>query len=135
VDLTELAWAAGFFDGEGSIGLRQQTGRPCPYPTISIGQVDPRPLERFQRAIGGHGKIYGPRQRTAPSGRPSKPFWEWQSNRFEVIQAVYALLWRFLSEPKREQVRRTMLELRDARRLSTGRAAGFHRAPRTKEAA
>jgi hypothetical protein len=88
----ELAWSAGFVDGEGS--FHSGTYRPifgCP-------QVDPRVLERLQSSLLGLGKIYGPYERV---GR--KPIWRFQVTGTFQVQAVVALLWEFLSEIKRDQ--------------------------------
>jgi hypothetical protein len=59
--LVELAWAAGFFEGEGSITLRvnslaQKEGRkPRPIVTLEckVAQVDPEPLVKLARLFGG----------------------------------------------------------------------------------
>jgi len=50
----ELAWAAGFFDGEGSFSWTEAAAFGC---TV-INQANKEPLERFQRAVAGLGKIY-----------------------------------------------------------------------------
>lgn len=88
----ELAWAAGFFDGEGTTGFYRNGG----YRrfVMSVPQNDPRPLERFHAAVEGLGYINW--QRTGTN-------YVWQVQRFEHTQAVMALLWPFWSEPKREQ--------------------------------
>jgi len=46
----EEAWAAGFFDGEGSTS-RRKNGTHY-YPQIQIGQKDRRVLERFALMAG-----------------------------------------------------------------------------------
>lgn len=89
----ELAWAAGFWDGEGHYGVNnrnQLVGR--------IVQASKSPLIRFQRVVGG--KLYGPYTR-AQSNR--KPVWSLQFNGFEKVQALGAMLWIFSSRPKRQQ--------------------------------
>ena len=53
----ELAWAAGFFDGEGYVGsmslrVRPAKGRARAVLTMEISQVDERPLQRFAAAVG-----------------------------------------------------------------------------------
>ena len=103
-DREELAWAAGFFDGEGNIRARVDKYHNA--FVVQIAQTDRRPLERFQAAVGGIGVIYGP---YAPSSRKTKPHhnlaYAYHTNRFEHTQAVAAMLWSFLSPPKREQAR------------------------------
>ncbi len=57
-----LAWAAGFFDGEGSIQLNGK------YSTIYLGQKE-RELLNFFMAIVGWGKIHNRRDYASPSGK------------------------------------------------------------------
>ncbi len=52
----DYAWAAGFFDGEGSISLIHRSDRGSASLRIQITQVDPGVLEWFQELWGG--KIY-----------------------------------------------------------------------------
>lgn len=100
VNREELAWAAGFFDGEGTTGVK--TGKR-PAPQAHLSQTDKRPLERFQKAVFGCGIILGPYSRPQYPNR--KPYWTWSVQNFEEVQAVVAALWTFLSEPKRDQAR------------------------------
>lgn len=70
-DIT-CAWAAGFFDGEGSINislnLNVANGRTYHVLAVEVAQVDPRPLLRLQENWGG--KIRG-RAPSTPRARPS----------------------------------------------------------------
>jgi hypothetical protein len=64
VDRCELAWAAGFFDGEGWANAVGQAGRRTRQPQARVNQADPEgipaALLRFQNALGGLGRIGGP---------------------------------------------------------------------------
>ncbi len=59
----ELAWAGGFFDGEGSTCCTYSNGKPYTRISLSIGQKNEEgnriasTLLRFQQAVGT-GKIY-----------------------------------------------------------------------------
>lgn len=54
----ELAWAAGFLDGEGN--CRCWSDGKHSYPRMQLTQKDDtEPLERFVEAVGV-GKVYGP---------------------------------------------------------------------------
>jgi hypothetical protein len=60
----ELAWAAGFFDGEGwvttSYGSRNGRRRTKPSLSVGVGQSgSPALLERFREAVGA-GSVNGP---------------------------------------------------------------------------
>lgn len=60
---TDLAWAAGFFDGEGCISIRQCARRSAQYRTltshdqfslrIAVANRNPAPLDRFIALFGG----------------------------------------------------------------------------------
>ena len=49
---TELAWAAGFLDGEGSISVVQYPGRYSWYPLAQVGNKERKPVERFREIVG-----------------------------------------------------------------------------------
>lgn len=103
---TELAWSAGFFDGEGcttAAGHRR-------YPKITISQAGPlaKPpevLDRFRQAVGGIGYVTGPE--LDDSGR-HKPRWVYHLQGANQVSAVIALLWPFLCEVKRAQADRIL---------------------------
>jgi hypothetical protein len=92
----ELAWAAGFFDGEGTTGF---------YGTclkMSAPQKDPRPLERFHRAVLDLGRTY-PRK-----GYKGSTIYVWAVTDWRGVNACLGMLWQFLGEPKREQAVRAL---------------------------
>jgi hypothetical protein len=96
---TDLAWAAGFFDGEGCTFIARR--KDLRLVRVAVSQKDLRPLERFQRAIGGHGRVYldrisGVSQLVLDSDG--------------VARAALRVLWPHLSEPKREQATRCLAE-------------------------
>lgn len=88
--MIEIAWAAGFFDGEGSV---YATGK---YLVLAITQADRRPLERFRAAVS-LGTVGGPYR------LEKSPYFTYRAGVYEV-QPVIEKLWPLLSEPKREQI-------------------------------
>lgn len=58
----ELAWAAGFFDGEGyiTISRRNTKGYTGHYLKVGINHVNPKPLIEIQRLLGGLLKAQNP---------------------------------------------------------------------------
>lgn len=104
----ELAWAAGFFDGEGtSFAWKQKRwkGRVACCPRLTVSQVERGPLERFNRAVAGLGNVTGPYGDTSKR----RPYFRWDIAGNEGGQAVLAMLWPFLSEPKRKQAHAAFL--------------------------
>ena len=96
----EIAWAAGFFEGEGSAGVYIDYRRPhLPgSPRASLSQNDEGPVRRFQQIVGmGSVSLIGP----YPS-RP-KPVWFWQcTNRKDLPRLVTLMPW--LSPRRRAQI-------------------------------
>jgi hypothetical protein len=91
----ELAWAAGFFDGEGCTSKRSspQTGI-C----IFIWQNDREVLDRFRNAVGV-GKVYGPYSFPSQHGRVNHQYAIANGNSITVLDQLFP----FLSSIKREQ--------------------------------
>ena len=67
LDDVKMAWAAGFFDGEGYVGL-PKASREFRQLRASVAQVDRRPLDAFVEATG-IGKVRGPYKRKSPKHR------------------------------------------------------------------
>lgn len=98
----DLAWAAGFFDGEGCTSVHRQEGQPS-YVRVSVAQKDLRPLERFKSAVGEVGGIDN-RDLINASGAH-----QWRVCGSKALE-VLSLLWPYLSAPKLEQAERVMEE-------------------------
>lgn len=86
--LADITWAAGFFEGEGSIVAysRHGSGRAAVL-RMHVAQVDPRPLERLARILGC-GKVRGPYKKSNPRARPQ---WNWQAENRRA-QDAFALM-------------------------------------------
>lgn len=117
------AWAAGFFDGEGTIRIE---GDPrWPAVTMSIPQASvstvPETLERFRRTVGA-GTISGPR--IVPSPWSRLPRYRWQLKRFAEIERVVTLLYPYADVAKRERMVACLDHVRGtrARRAASRRA-------------
>lgn len=106
----ELAWAAGFFDGEGTSFFYKQSKGDYPYITASIhqsgGEAGKALLERF-RNITHLGKVTGPYRYGKPTWQPRH---HWTCYGFEQVQALMAMLWTFLGTTKRQQFNATFLK-------------------------
>lgn len=123
-DAIELAWASGFFDGEGSTIARRDRSRPG-YRQLNInvpqsgGAEPPVVLLRFRQAMLGMGSI-GPRN--------DDGIYCWRTNGFPEARAVLGLLWRHLGPVKRRQAAAALLAVRE--QYVTGRVA--RRRPRSR---
>lgn len=93
-----LAWLAGFFDGEGHVSAIRRRDRAADRYAIrlSIDQVSPELLERCAE-ITGFGKI----DRREEAKR--RTIHVWRVSTFENVQAFIAMVWPWLSSKRREQ--------------------------------
>jgi hypothetical protein len=87
---TEIAWAAGFFDGEGHVG---EHGHGI---VINIAQKQLEPLYRFRKAVGCRAMI----------GHHANDAWQINIGGLREVVAVLDTLWPYLCEPKRQQALR-----------------------------
>ena len=99
MDRYELAWAAGFFDGEGWANTVRQRGRSTGQPHAQINQAGsdgvPEVLVRFQKAVGGLGHLGGP---YTASGR--RPIYRWIASSRDDVEVLHHLLLPWLGAVK-----------------------------------
>lgn len=88
----ELAWAAGFFDGEGTTSYLKKDNWIG--PRMSVAQNNKDTLVRFLNAVGC-GKIY---EHTTRPG-----MFQWTLQKGKDVEICLNMLWPFLSEQKKEQ--------------------------------
>lgn len=102
VERTELAWAAGFWDGEGSAYLVRQEGRRTAQPHARINQSSttgmPEVLVRFEAALG-FGSLQGP---DLMEGR--EPLYRWVVSSRALVEAILERLEPWLGQVKRHQL-------------------------------
>lgn len=105
----ELAWAGGFFDGEGCTYLENhRTHAGYKVPRLYVPQscevgVAPE-LIRLGAALLGLGRISGVRR-----GRgDAKPYRRWRIQASGDVQRALHLLWPFIGDVKRSQAKRVM---------------------------
>lgn len=107
-DREELAWAAGFCDGEGSFqidlkGFRNGIRRK-PHPRFELGQTEPHILERFRTAVGFANPVGGPYDNTkSDAKRNAAPMYQVGVSGYEGVQMVLIVLWPWLGLTKRKQ--------------------------------
>jgi len=126
---TERAWAAGFFDGEGTAGVGGSRLRTSCQPSMEIPQSNaqgvPDSLVRFQITVGA-GSISGPHPPRNPWAR--LPSYRWELGGHKKVEMVCGLLWPWLGSTKRSQIE-WALSL-----VHAGLARGAHRSLADREA-
>jgi hypothetical protein len=119
----EMAWAAGFFDGEGHTRVNyisNRYGRHFASLLLSVSQANDGPgppsvLLRFQAAFN-EGRINGPYR----SGRPNeRPMWRWRCSGIKAAE-VLGRMWPWLDTVKQDQADRAIAEL-ETWRVARGR--------------
>lgn len=106
IDKQELAWAAGFFDGEGCFSVDLSANRRL-NPRAKINQVDPEVLHRFHAAVG-YGKIRINYTLAMQNNSNHQSQWQWYCQKNEEVLAVYFALFPYLGTVKRVQGARMM---------------------------
>lgn len=107
-DREQLAWAAGFFDGEGHAGYWEQKGYGHIHLALSQSG-DHRVLDRFIAALG-FGAVSGPYKQGRTRRRP---VYRLTYHSFETAQAAIAILWQWLSPVKRQQAKSILVKYRE----------------------
>jgi hypothetical protein len=112
----ELAWAAGFFGGDGTVtASRSIRGSPARHLRARIAQAgaagEPEVLRRFKSAAGDLGSIRGPFMPNNPWSR--QPQYAWQAGGSIKVEAILERLWPWLDEAKRDQARRAIVSARE----------------------
>lgn len=100
-----IAWAAGLFEGEGSITTSRGRFR------LQIEMTDEESVRRFH-AIVAAGRVYGPYTYTRPDGYIRNPVFQWKANGGEAARAG-RLLRPWLGTIRRARLDE-ILQLRDA---------------------
>ena len=101
---TEIAWAAGFFDGEGCSSSRANGRGSRNHPSLHVSQNNRDTLERFQAAVGGVGAIYE---------RNNGRHFDWQAQTKESTKKAMEALWPYLGQHKKNQYMNAMLDYLD----------------------
>lgn len=103
--MTEKHWAAGFYEGEGSISFVAPNKLMLVMP-----QVDVEPLERFARAVGAGVLCWDARRgihllRVSGMEAQRVAMWLWpelsQRRQHQILQAVRGFVFRRVRDPQR----------------------------------
>lgn len=126
LDTHKLAWAAGFFDGEGSSSSFVSQGKL--FITVNISQVDLAVLSKFINIVGV-GAINGSyKSRTANS----KPRWIYSAYGLDKVQHIMCILWEYLGVIKRNQFKNTINRYTEAYNLGMNKTTEENKKERRK---
>lgn len=109
---TELAWAAGFFDGEGHVRAKKDAN--LRRSELQVAQKTTECLERLKIAVGSVGTIGGPYH-------TPNPVYFWYLTKTSEVDRVLTELWPYLSNPKRTQAEKAGFKLGRIRDPKVGR--------------
>ena len=104
---TDVAWAAGFFDGEGTVGINRLNPTRAPYRGVemeipqSSDDGVPKVLLRFKEVVG-RGSITGPHEPRNPWSQ--LPSYRWRLGGHLNVEATAGLLWPWLSAVRRIRI-------------------------------
>lgn len=79
------AWAAGFFDGEGYVGILQRNSSGRFELALSIRQCDPEPLRHLQKRFGGWLSVHKVKTKNC------RPAWSWSLTRQRCLPFLRAI--------------------------------------------
>lgn len=97
-----IAWAAGIFEGEGSVGIQSIKAKYGPYTRAVVSNTDLEVLEKFKYAVG-FGVIDG------PYAKPKcKPIYLWRVSTWQGVERLYDMLETWLCERRRGQFQTTL---------------------------
>lgn len=107
MDWCELAWAAGFFDGEGWANAVAQKGRRTRQPQARVNQASPdgvpQVLLRLQAAVGGLGRIGGPQRQ-----EKRIDLYRWEVSSRRDVERLLEMVAPWLGDVKQTQLAQTL---------------------------
>lgn len=112
-----LAWAAGFFEGEGTFTLQKsyerKDGSHLIYPRAQLTQRDESLLWSFKNIVGV-GSVTGP----YPSSTSGRDHFTWSSNTVANFKTLFDLLSPGLSRRRIQRAQECLAAWEDSRRVS-----------------
>lgn len=95
----QIAWAAGLFEGEGTVGYQETAGRIR--VRFALAMTDEDMVRRFH-SIVGVGNVAGPSWHSGST----KPQWRWSATSKADAATVSDLFYPFLGERRRDALER-----------------------------
>jgi hypothetical protein len=105
--LLDLAWAAGFFEGEASFSRTSPNRAGGSSERIMVRQMNREPLERLQRLFGGRISIITPKTTTIANYTP-RPINSWEVSA-SLARGLLMTIYPFMSSARSKQIRAALL--------------------------
>lgn len=102
---TDLAWAAGIFEGEGCFSGQFDSRRSIYYPRASVSMTDFDVVDRFARIVGFGALSTKPGRTRKTATRPYKPQRHWFSS---DVKRLYRLIGPWLGRRRTARVREVL---------------------------
>lgn len=100
----QTAWAAGLFEGEGYIQIRnREYGREC---RLSLEMTDEDVVAKFARICGGY--VTGPKTRRSTPHSNRKPTWSWAIYRKDDVVALLQAFLPYLGKRRAAKAREAL---------------------------
>jgi len=109
----DIAWAAGIFEGEGTI-IRAKTNKGASPWHASVSSTDKCVIDKLY-AIFGMGKVYGPYGYVNGKSRRRehhKEYWRWVVHTKETVTAVFMLIYPYLSDRRHGKFKLAIEEMK-----------------------
>ena len=120
--LCDIAWAAGFFDGEGCIGLDEQRykrkkprDKPLrPFiPNIQLNNTDKDLIVRFATIVG-YGNVTGPYKTNGRKNKPThKATYFWKIAKQSEVKRILLMLLPYFGERRKLKAEQALYHLNE----------------------
>lgn len=97
MDLKNVYWLAGLFEGDGNVKKLGKWGM-----AVEIALTDLDVLEKCQRLFGG--KIYGPYNKNNGKGHNIKPMYSWTIQERYVAYGLFMMMFPLLGSRRQDQI-------------------------------
>lgn len=95
-DPLDIAWAAGLFEGEGTIYTSSYGTKK--YIRLQLRMSDYDVISHYASVMAGH--VTGPYQKEL-NGRPMKPQWSWAETRQAIVIPILDSFWPYLGQRRK----------------------------------
>jgi hypothetical protein len=107
-DELQVAWAAGFFEGEGCITHKN---KKKDRQVISLNNTDKDVIERFI-SIVNYGNLRGPYKSNGTKHKPThKPYWMWEVAKKSEVKRILEMFLPYLGKRRRQRAEQALYRI------------------------